>query len=35
MEHAMKADKDGIVKKINFKVGDLVSGGISLAEVEE
>ncbi len=34
MEHSIRADKDGTVKKILFKVGELVQGGIILAEVE-
>ena len=35
MEHSIRSDKDGIVKKINFKVGELVQGGVTLAEVQE
>lgn len=34
MEHAIRSDKDGKVKKILFKTGDLVQGGVTLAEVE-
>lgn len=34
MEHSIRADKDGTVKKIFFKPGDLVQGGVILAEVE-
>jgi len=34
MEHSIRADKDGKVKKILFKVGELVQGGVILAEVE-
>ena len=34
MEHAIRADKDGKLKKINFKVGELVQGGVTLAELE-
>ncbi len=34
MEHTIRADKDGKVKKIMFKTGDLVQGGVILAEVE-
>ena len=34
MEHAIRADKDGKVKKISFKTGELVQGGVVLAEVE-
>lgn len=33
MEHAIKADKDGTLKKIFFKVGDQVQGGVALAEI--
>ena len=35
MEHSIRSDKDGIVKSINFKVGELVQGGVTLAEVQE
>lgn len=34
MEHSIRADKDGKVKKIFFKTGELVQGGVTLAEVE-
>lgn len=34
MEHAIRSDKDGKVKKIGYKVGELVQGGVILAEVE-
>jgi biotin carboxyl carrier protein len=34
MEHSICSDKDGVIKKINYKVGELVKGGVSLAEVE-
>lgn len=34
MEHSIRADKDGKVKKIMFKTGDLVQGGVTLAEIE-
>ncbi len=34
MEHSIRSDKDGKVKKVNFKVGELVQGGVTLAEVE-
>ncbi len=34
MEHSIRSDKDGKVKSIPFKVGDLVQGGVLLAEVE-
>jgi biotin carboxyl carrier protein len=34
MEHAIRSDKDGRVTKILFKEGELVQGGILLAEVE-
>lgn len=35
MEHSIRSDKDGTVKQINFKVGELVQGGVVLAEVSE
>lgn len=35
MEHSIRSDKDGIVKSINFRVGELVQGGVVLAEVQE
>lgn len=34
MEHSIKSDKDGVVKKINYQVGELVQGGVTLLEVE-
>lgn len=34
MEHAIRADKAGKVKKIFYKTGELVQGGVALAEVE-
>lgn len=34
MEHAIKSPVDGTVKKVFFKVGDMVSGGVNLIEVE-
>lgn len=34
MEHAIRSDKDGKVKKISYKIGELVQGGVVLAEVE-
>lgn len=34
MEHAIKATKDGVIKKIYFKEGELVQGGIQLVELE-
>jgi biotin carboxyl carrier protein len=34
MEHSIRSDKDGKVKKINFQVGELVQGGAVLAEVD-
>jgi 3-methylcrotonyl-CoA carboxylase alpha subunit len=34
MEHSIRADKDGVLKKIHYKIGELVQGGVSLAEVE-
>ncbi len=33
MEHAIKADKDGVLKKVFFKVGEQVQGGVALAEI--
>lgn len=33
MEHSIRADKDGKVTKISYQVGDLVQGGVVLAEV--
>ena len=34
MEHSIRADQDGVVKKINFKEGELVQGGVVLVELE-
>jgi 3-methylcrotonyl-CoA carboxylase alpha subunit len=34
MEHSIRSDKDGKVKKIFYKIGELVQGGVILAEVE-
>ena len=34
MEHSIRSDKDGKVKKVFFQVGELVQGGVVLAEVE-
>lgn len=34
MEHSIRSDKDGKVKAIPFKTGELVQGGVVLAEVE-
>ncbi|MFP5458054.1 MAG: biotin/lipoyl-containing protein [Bacteriovoracia bacterium] len=34
MEHPIKADKDGTVAKLLFSEGDLVQGGMPLAELE-
>jgi biotin carboxyl carrier protein len=34
MEHAIRADKDGKVKAIHYKVGELVQGGVVLADLE-
>lgn len=34
MEHSIRSDKDGKVKKVCFQVGELVQGGVTLAEVE-
>lgn len=33
MEHSIRSDKDGTVAKINYQVGELVQGGVTLAEV--
>ena len=33
MEHAIKADKEGVVQKIFFKEGEQVQGGVALAEI--
>jgi biotin carboxyl carrier protein len=35
MEHAIKADKDGIVKKIYFKESEQVQAGVALAEISQ
>lgn len=34
MEHSIRSDKDGKVKSIFFKPGEMVQGGVALAEVE-
>lgn len=34
MEHSIKADKDGVIKKIYFNVGDQVQGQVVLAEID-
>jgi biotin carboxyl carrier protein len=34
MEHSIRADVDGKVKKISFKEGELVQGGVVLVELE-
>lgn len=34
MEHAIKADKDGVILKLHYKVGDLVKVGSLLAEIK-
>lgn len=34
MEHSIRSDKDGKIRKINYQVGELVQGGVILAEVE-
>lgn len=34
MEHSIRSDKDGKVTKICYQVGELVQGGVTLAEVE-
>ncbi len=33
MEHSIRSDKDGVVTKIHYKLGELVQGGVTLAEV--
>ncbi|MBO0400784.1 3-methylcrotonyl-CoA carboxylase, partial [Aeromonas veronii] len=30
MEHSIRSDKDGKVKKISYQVGELVQGGVTL-----
>jgi 3-methylcrotonyl-CoA carboxylase alpha subunit len=35
MEHSIRSDKDGTIKEIRYKVGELVQGGVTLAEVQE
>jgi biotin carboxyl carrier protein len=34
MEHSIRADKDGVIKQINYKEGELVQGGVVLVELE-
>lgn len=34
MEHSIRSDKDGKVKSLPYKVGELVQGGVILAEVD-
>lgn len=34
MEHTLKASKDGVVKDVKFKEGDLVEGQVELVELE-
>jgi biotin carboxyl carrier protein len=34
MEHSIRSDKDGRVKSIFYKPGEMVQGGVALAEVE-
>jgi biotin carboxyl carrier protein len=34
MEHSIKADKDGVIKKIYFNLGDQVQGQVVLAEID-
>jgi biotin carboxyl carrier protein len=34
MEHSIRADRDGRVKEIFYQVGELVQGGVALAEME-
>ncbi len=33
MEHTIKASSDGVVKKVLFKEGDMVTGGVTLVEI--
>ncbi len=33
MEHTIKASSDGVVKKVLFKEGDMVLGGVTLVEI--
>ena len=35
MEHSIRSDKDGRVKTVFYQVGQLVQGGVVLADVEE
>ena len=34
MEHPIKSDKDGVIKKIYFKLNEQVSGHVPLALIE-
>lgn len=34
MEHTIKAQKDGVIKNIYFKVGEQVQGGVELCEID-
>ena len=34
MEHTIKAQKDGVIKKIYYQVGEQVQGGVELCEIE-
>jgi biotin carboxyl carrier protein len=34
MEHSIRADVNGVIKKISFKEGELVQGGVILVELE-
>lgn len=34
MEHTIKAQKDGVIKKIYYKIGEQVQGGVELCEIE-
>ena len=34
MEHTIKAQKDGVIKNIYYKVGEQVQGGVELCEID-
>lgn len=34
MEHTIKASSDGLVEKIYFKVGDQITGGVELVQIQ-
>ncbi|RKO86858.1 hypothetical protein BDK51DRAFT_16445, partial [Blyttiomyces helicus] len=35
MEHVIKSPKDGVIKKVNYKVGEIVAQGKMLVAFEE